>query len=1327
MGTATSIRLTKPRISAMIVEGTITVVSIVLAVWLLFWFIHRLAEKNPVEAFSVRVDGVTSEDLPFQAADVRLFSDQVRDAASESELIERVRESIKRTGTVVLYLSAPVLATGSTAKAGQGPWIKTLVELLGTARADVVLALDLSQIDTDREIGQGIYGNAPYSDLLEAFEGLKPSRRIFILTSAAPAQKSWSSDGLGHSVFAYYLRKGLSGGDRPADAKGVAMVTVQELHAYVLRHVREWVRKNRHGAVQTPMLLTKLPDPKGSPTLTFRALPRMPESSSPPTEPAPGASQVAVGDAPAKTEAQGKTEAAAPQKASEPAPPDPMKALMGELIAEWKQYDTLKARKPYRYFPGTWRSYQAALLRAERRVRVAGSNEEPDQLARARDGLDKVKEAVLDLNTKWEARRKEEDNFFFRSVVGESSGGGKRYLDQTLTYLTGRGSDDPELMPPPPAPPEPPADPAKAAGQPQTPPPAPKDVPPPGLLKKTTPDAYLELQLPAWACCFITEFHRRDYFNKDRVRGQVLRDIVRARADAERALELDRRGLPWIEPIVQRGDEIRRKIQDELLSGNREDRAQNDWNKGIQNVKSLYRRAKRSSEVVQQARETWEEAAADLPFLVEWAVRFESHHLSSTQLSSELIPKEADEALHDFDVLSRRLAAWPDKDQLGVGNEADQWFNDLNAAAERARKSLANLGGRFQEVVDRLEWEDRDWTALDTALRTPMVPWEKREKLLEKLRTIDERAIELRPDSTTNPAGQADEAPDPGFWVRAAGLAQLDLTLSRIAREPGQTDQDGSGFPDLKTAWSLARTWTGGLADANDSRPKFPSFTAAVRKGDPDLKELDPAAPAELPEKLDKAMAVLADRDRYARLLNAWRLRRATVSKADEAADRYRQLGQYATLDFHFRRLVLDYAEASTLRELAGEARRMANLVPFQPGSQLGKIASSPLEVHVRPEGKLDLKNLTGELYVALQTPSEGDGSIPQGQAFVGVDVPNGLKVDEWDLNAVIPGKLVDVGKRDSLASANGEERYRFLQGDFDAKTPFPVRAVAFYRGRVDDDSVATVNVVPAPPTDRVTVRIGQDPSRWARKYPEADLTQTVDQFKSHQHQGYMHLGQSLDYLLTFENQLPLDLDVHCKIELMDSAEQQPARALITLNDEDWHFEPKGRPKATRTFDGLVSLRADNPDQTKKLKVTLTAANKTAGADGLKPMIQKEPFEVTFSQVGITRYMNIVETIDPMCTEKHRLAAPCYVVTYKRRDDDPFTEPISNNEWNCKIEEKPSNSPGGGWNLPGSALQFHYFDNNTKAHYQWIGRIEGEDVEGADFKGGWPRKKEAPK
>ena len=270
MATAAPLRLTKPRLSLLILEATAILVSLVLVLWLLLWFIHRTVQQGGVEAYFVGADGVPPEEVPFQAADVRRFrgapeSDEIRETVL-SELPDEILKKVRAGGsTLVVYIAMPVL--GQDAGRVSEPIRKLVRDVAREAKRDVVLALDLAQVDTDRELG--VFGNSPYSRLADEIRQIvkdqgKPGSGIFILTSSAPAQKSWSAEGLGRSIFAYYLRKGLEGGAKGWDAEEPESLTVAGLHRYVLLNVRRWARLRRDSA-QTPQLLAVLPDARQAP------------------------------------------------------------------------------------------------------------------------------------------------------------------------------------------------------------------------------------------------------------------------------------------------------------------------------------------------------------------------------------------------------------------------------------------------------------------------------------------------------------------------------------------------------------------------------------------------------------------------------------------------------------------------------------------------------------------------------------------------------------------------------------------------------------------------------------------------------------------------------------------------------------------------------------------------------------------------------------------------------------------------------------------------------------------------------------------------------
>ena len=1001
-------------------------------------------------------------------------------------------------------------------------WIKELIDGVCAAPGsnDVVLALDLSQIDTDR--GLRVYGNAPYSELMESIKGLKPSRRVFILTSSAPGQKSWLAEGLGNSIFAYYLQKGLSGGVSQPEGVNSSTITIHDLHRYVLNHVRDWVRSNRRDSIQTPMLLTVPPDSKESTTLSLSAIPKTQPSAPSDTESGPGTVQVSKIDDTAKSRSKEKSEPAALTKdASADQRAQPKKDEFETLIAEWDKYEKLKAERPYRYLPGAWRSYESALLRAERRVRAVWLDpQEPGAQDRAVDGLERARIVREELDNKLKERKTNEDSVPFRSVLGEIDNKGKWELNEALTALTGRASEG-KLMPPP-KPQEPPAEPAKGSGQPQPATESVKAAPPPAF-PKITPGTYLELQLPAWAHTFETHFNleQTGYFRLEGARGQVLRALVRARADAELAMERDRRGLGWITSFLRGGDKIRRNIQDELLSGAKDDDLGSQWKKSAEDVGSIYQQALDCITEFGRARQVWEDAASDLPSLVEWAVRRESYRSNTSPAHSDGSLEVVKRALIGFQSLSKLLDDKPFEDDGEFANKTEEWLTGLGKTTDDTANGLKDLRHRFDEENDQLALGVRDWTALDTALRTPLVAPTKRKALLSKLRTLAERAVQLSPKSANDPGDATKPAPaDPGFRFRAAELARLDLTLSGIASDPIISDDHAAGFNELNEALSSE---TGSFHLGN--------FTAAVEKGSMKLKSLDLSA-ASTPSRSPKdLMALLAEMDRKARLLDPWNFNQAGASDiVDKIVEQYWRSGRYTALVFHFQRLWDDYAEDRVLGELADKIAALVTSLAIEDAPKRPNPGFPPLDVKVDPT--LPLRKWTGTLNVATHRPNNKTVLIPPGRAFVGLVVPPELKVAGVPSESMIPGSLERVGSRQP--EADGTKTYQLAQRSYDASTASPVRVALFYRGRVIDDAEHLVDVMPDRSSDKVTVRISQDIDAWKLRYDGAPVNKFKDQFDDHPNKGYVHRGGSLDYMLTITNHLPEELKLNYLIELTD-------------------------------------------------------------------------------------------------------------------------------------------------------------------------------------------------
>jgi hypothetical protein len=1325
MGTTTAICLTKPRISALILEATAATVSIVLVVWLLLWF-GRKSDPDQVDAYYVAASdvGVAPEEVPFQAADVRSFlgGSVPAKATRPNDLVPAIRHKIRISGRpLVVYVSVPVVGTSS------GRTIRDTVKELITcvtsdANRDVLLALDVAQIDTDRDLG--VYGNSPYALIEENIPALeKAKRKIFVLAAAGPAQKSWPADELRQSVFGYYLRKGLEGDAKGRREKHVTSITIEELARYVNGHVRDWVRRNRNESVQAPRLLPFSSGTKDPSTVILRTIRSAGAAPASRNEAVAG-----VGprdDASAQTKTEPKTQPETVVSAG--AAPNAAVGLFDQLGQQWQIHDALKAHKPYRHLPGSWRSYQAHLLRAERQVRAAWLDpDDSGAVERAKDGLGSVREEYEALKRKLDERTNFAQSFPIRSVMNESSGEGKKQLYEALNYLAGASLDAPEFLPPagaieakraqpdepssPSAPGIASSKPAPAAGQ---PPASERSLIPPhvpsGLLQ-STPNTYVELQLPAWAYKFAGIFQSPEYFKKDLSRRQTLLALVESRTDAERALDLDLRGLGWVKDLIANGDGIRRIVQDELLSGKKGDVVDRSWKDDVEHVRATYKSARARAEAFQQARETWEEAAAELPTLVEWAVRQASYGARMSQELPESV-SDAVEALEAFQRLSVRLGTEPTRVIAGSGERTSEPLEDLNAAGKDARTKLDGLHRRFRGAIGPLPLENRDWTALDAALRTPLIEWKQRRALLDTLRAFDEPPVELPVESSSASDGDPVEAADRGFSLRAAGLAQLDLSLSRIAGVRGSAADEASGVHELESAWTQSLADAKRDLGAREGNASVPDFTAAVHKAQVELKDMGDAAGRKLTAPGDLARKLI-EQDRRARLLDGWQFIPVGAQKIDEAAERYRQFARYAVLDFHLHRLREDYADKPALQKLVIEIQKLAISVQ----SDLSPITDHSLEVVVDPPGPLRMEKWKGKLRVGLARPKEQDVWSPSGKAFIGVVVPKGLRIDNVESDMDIPGQLVGVGGPDSVLFNSGDKEYPLVQYDYEAPSLEDVEAVAFYRGRADEESRRRIKVKANPPTDLVTVRIRQNKKSWEAKYPGAPGEWFVDQFLSHQTEGFMHLGGSLDYVITIENQIPARQEVRCLIQSFDPGSQQRDKDMITLRDVTQQLGPNGTLAAT--FDAhAATVRLNNgaANEKRTLRITVTPPTKNGLASGAEQKLLRAPLEINFSQKTIDDYMKVVARHEFNCQDpRHERANECYIVTYTRLESDRFTEPIRADQWQCTIRGQ-SKPPADGYIMPGDGIAFHHHYNERNADwlsFKWSGQIENESIEG---------------
>jgi hypothetical protein len=150
------------------------------------------------------------------------------------------------------------------------------------------------------------------------------------------------------------------------------------------------------------------------------------------------------------------------------------------------------------------------------------------------------------------------------------------------------------------------------------------------------PSKFLELQLPRWAYRFTEDFRCRSYFD-DPGRAKLLFRLVDLRAKAELALSTDRRGLPWIKPLLKRGDWARRLIQDRLFGMPARGQGP-EPERPLAAVNKAYDDAQANIDRFHEARNAWEEAANELPYLAEWAIRSRARSRDTSTLPPDSLP-----------------------------------------------------------------------------------------------------------------------------------------------------------------------------------------------------------------------------------------------------------------------------------------------------------------------------------------------------------------------------------------------------------------------------------------------------------------------------------------------------------------------------------------------------------------------------------------------------------------------------------------------------------------------------------------------------------------
>jgi serine/threonine protein kinase len=1330
-------------------------VSITLVTWLYSWFSPKQAQKGQVEAYFVAADDIPPEEVPFQAADVRSLRGSsgsgAIQATNPAELAPEVLKKVKSGGSpLVVYISAPMLVQGTKAtgeplagligsvagesrrdvvlalnlayvsapvlvpgadKPGEPVWdlISTVAK---ETKRDVVLALDVAQIDSDRDLG--VFGNSPYARLAEQVRRLdKPAGHVFVMTSAAPAQKSWSADGLGQSIFAYYLRKGLEGEAKGWDGTEPERITVEGLHRYVLDRVRRWARLRRE-SVQTPLLLPVLPEGEKPSKVVLQTIPK---GDPAPASPAPvEVHQAAVDTKPAKLEAEGKAAPAARQETAQSPPAEPapeaVRSPMDRLFDEWKRHEALAQRSPYRDLPGAWRSYEAALLRAERGLRAAyhdpalWGRRADDLLIAAQNSGGQIKQEL-------DAREKARKGFRFVPVQGDPEG--PQELASALRFLNPKVRL-PAWLALAAAPAESKAGPDKDAGKPG---PVHEAANPPIALSESfssaaseAPSRFLELQLPRWAYGFTADFNCPDYF-RDPGRMDVLLRLVELRGTAERALATDRRGVSWIKTSIKRGDRGRRAIQDKLfgMASNGQGPEQETQ---LAAVGRAYDTALEAIKSFHDARDAWERAAAELPYTAEYAIWVRARSGSGkAAIPSNPLPEPVDEALKALESLAPAMNSPPadgEGDDESSASASRERLRGLVNATARVREAIGELRRDFEQSTDRYIDRPPGWVELDAALRVPLLSSDKRRSLLEKLLRLGDSIAE---DDKKAGQPEADSPPDRGFWIRAAGLARLDLELRRLSQ--GSADAEAFGGETVQAAWRAAR-------QSADDRGATPEALRLFGKLTERITGLRAAArTALLATSEDDADRDLGgvEKDLRARESRVRHLTAAEVEqipKVDYPVRDHDRLAECACLEFHLDRLQEDYTADLSLNEL------WSRIDEIKTSLRIKRLARPPggapgLSVKMTPDGQRDIGDDWKTSFQVIVAGPPGSASeqrpMPDGEVFVGLaagGVVEGLTANDRVIGKDVPGDRIPV--------PIGPKATRAVPFRVDQKTDavkLPTRGdilnlavKVFYRGHSDLVDPLQVAVKPNRIPTRIEILISQDREKLDQKYRRDVAERIPDQFVKHPGEGYMHKGKDFDYVLEIANKTPRPLTITCKRFLIDEMGQKNEIPAQPINNFDLF------PRQPLRIKGNINLSRNWGGRPVKLSVEVT------DKQGAIP-----PFVVTFKEVGYQFYMKIDPRTEPSFryTDEtgNRTVGPCFLVPMARDAQDPVTEPIARTELKCQFNSPnldrgiTGEEPGEPWLWPGQQFYFYQPLRDVTPPLKWWAQIQTERTETKAF------------
>jgi hypothetical protein len=670
-----------------------------------------------------------------------------------------------------------------------------------------------------------------------------------------------------------------------------------------------------------------------------------------------------------------------------------------------------------------------------------------------------------------------------------------------------------------------------------------------------------------------------------------------------------------------------------------------------------------------------------------------------------------DEALKALEALAPAMNAPPangEGDDESSASASRERLRGLVNATARVREAIGELRRDFEQSTDRYIDRPPAWVELDAALRVPLLSSDKRRSLLEKLLRLGDSVAE---DDKKAGQPEADSPPDRGFWVRAAGLARLDLELRRLSQ--GSADAEAFGGETVQGAWRAARQSADDREATQEALRLFGKLTERITGLRSAARTaLLATSEGDADRDVGGVEKELRARESQVRHLTAAEVEQ--IPKVDYPIRDYDRLADCACLEFHLDRLQEDYTADLSLNELG------SRIDEIKASLRIKKSARSPggapgLSVKVTPDGQRDIDDdWKTSFQVIVAGPPDNAGErrpMPDGEAFVGLaagGVVEGLTANDRVIGKDVPGDRIPVPIEPKAPRA---VPFKIDQKTDAVKLPIAgdilnLAAKVFYRGHSDLADTLQVAVKPNRIPTRIAITISQDPEKLREKYPNAGPI--PDQFRKHPGEGYMHKGKDLDYVLEIANKTPQPLTITCKRFLVDEMNQKNEIRAAPIDNQDLF------PRQPIRIKGTINLSALSGGRPMRLRVEVS------DKQGAIP-----PYEVLFKEVGYSLYMKVDPRTDGNFPHRddfgNPITGPCFVVPMWRDPQDPVTEPIPRKELKCKFTAKNHDrpvvvgeEPGKPWLWPNQEIDFFQPLRNLEMPLKWWAQIENERLDTKD-------------